>query len=607
MSEVSSSISFADMALPAAILKRLETLNFTQPTPIQIQAVPALLEGKNVLGEAQTGTGKTAAFGLPGLSVLDAKLRQTQMLVVAPTRELAIQVSAAITDFAKDMRGVEVATVYGGAAFAPQIKALRGGAQVVVGTPGRLLDLLKKGVLQLNGLRLAVLDEADEMLNMGFIEDIETIMAAVPPTSQRALFSATMPAPIRKLAKTFLVDSNNNQPLNIQIEAIKRENATITQKAWQVSGLNKLTALTRLLETMEYQRVLIFVRTRQDTMTLAEQLQGHGFKASPLSGDLNQVQREQTVNQLRSGHVEILVATDVVARGLDVPEITHVVNYDLPGDTESYVHRIGRTGRAGRAGEAILFFRPRERHLLRHYERLTNGSIQFFEVPNAKELSAHRQQKLQETLAKSVIEQDLSGLEKLAEQMCAASDLTPLQIAAALLAEHNKQRPLYVKDDPAPRPERQERSARNSRDSRDERPQRAVRKDRAPRGADIEFDTYKIQVGRDHGARPQDIVGAIANEADMDSRFIGQIQLFEGHSLVELPKGMPTGVMKILQRARVRQQQMGLERVDASITRKPRGERSERTDRGRPPRFQAAKGGERGAPRGDAKRSRRPQ
>jgi len=600
MSEVQSSISFADMALPAPILKRLESLNFTKPTPIQVQAIPALLEGKNVLGEAQTGTGKTAAFGLPGLALLDPKLRKTQMLVVAPTRELAIQVSAAIDDFSKDIRGVEVATVYGGAAFAPQIKALRGGAQVVVGTPGRLLDLLKKGVLQLNALRLAVLDEADEMLNMGFIEDIETIMAAVPETSQRTLFSATMPGAIRKLAKTFLVDKDNNQPLNIQIEAIKRENATITQKAWQVSGLNKLTALTRLLETMEYQRVLIFVRTRQDTMTLAEQLQGHGFKASPLSGDLNQVQREQTVNQLRSGHVEILVATDVVARGLDVPEITHVVNYDLPGDTESYVHRIGRTGRAGRAGEAILFFRPRERHLLRHYERLTNGKIEYFEVPNAKALSAHRQQKLQTTLADVVANQDVSGMEKLAEEMAAATGLSSLQIAAALLAEHNKQRPLYVKDDPAPRPERQERSARNSRDERPSR-DRGPRKERGARGSDIEFDTYKIQVGRDHGARPQDIVGAIANEADMDSRFIGQIQLFEGHSLVELPKGMPTGVMKILQRARVRQQQMGLERVEAKITRKPRGDRDERP---RPPKFAGKGGANRGA---DARRPRRPQ
>lgn len=604
MSTDSMSMSFADMALPSAVQKRLENLNFTTPTPIQVQAIPALMAGHNVLGEAQTGTGKTAAFGLPGLSLLDAKVRQTQMLVVAPTRELAIQVADALADFGKDVRGLEVSTVYGGAAFGPQIKALRGGAQIVVGTPGRLLDLLKKGVLALDGLKLAVLDEADEMLNMGFIEDIETIMAAVPMTSQRALFSATMPAPIRKLAKTFLVDSEGNQPLNIQVAAIAKERATITQKAWQVNVLSKFTALTRLLETMTYQRVLIFVRTRQDTMDLAEQLQGGGFKASPLSGDLNQAQREQTVNQLRSGHIEILVATDVVARGLDVPEITHVINYDLPSDTESYVHRIGRTGRAGRAGEAILFFRPRERHLLRHYERLTNSTIQFFEVPSAKELSAHRQAKLQARLVERVEQANIAPMATLVEQMMAATGYTAEQLAAALVAEQNQVRPLYVTDDPAPRKQRDarpERSARGDRPERGERP----RRERPNRAENVEFDTYKIQVGREHGARPQDIVGAIANEADIDSRFIGQIQLFDGHSLVELPKGMPTGVMKVLQRARVRQQQMGIELVDAKITRKPP------SDRPRGGKFEgkfAGKGGkfaDKRGPRGDARGERR--
>jgi len=605
MSAVNTDMSFADMAVPMPVLKRLEQLNFTQPTPIQIQAIPALLDGKNVLGEAQTGTGKTGAFGLPGLGLIDSKLRQTQMLVVAPTRELALQVADALTDFSKEMRGVEVATVYGGSAFAPQIKALRGGAQVVVGTPGRLLDLLNKGVLRLDALRLAVLDEADEMLNMGFVEDIETIMSKVPPTSQRALFSATMPTAIRKLAKTFLIDAAGNQPINIQIAAITKEKATIKQKAWQVNVLNKFTALTRLLETMTYQRVLIFVRTRQDTMSLAEQLQGSGFKASPLSGDLNQTQREQTVNQLRRGHVEILVATDVVARGLDVPEITHVINYDLPGDTESYVHRIGRTGRAGRAGEAILFFRPRERHLLRQYERLTNGTIEFFEVPNAKELSAHRQLKLQETLVASVADASIEPLEKLAEQLVEKTGLSALQIAAALLAQHNEKRPLHVKDDPAPRPGRREDFA-DSRGDRGARKERAPRAERGARPTNIEFDTYKISVGREHGARPQDIVGAIANEAEMDSRFIGQIELHDGHSLVELPKGMPTGVMKILERARVRQQQMQIERVDIQIKRKPRGERAERSDRARPPRFDKKPGKFQGKGT-SATRARRPQ
>ncbi len=592
MSEVMNGQTFADLALPAVVLKQLEAMNFTVPTPIQIQAIPALLAGKNVLGEAQTGTGKTAAFGLPGLSLIDAKLRQTQMLVVAPTRELALQVAEAITEFASQIRGLEVATVYGGSAFGPQIKALRGGAQVVVGTPGRLLDLLNKGVLQLSGLRLAVLDEADEMLNMGFIEDIETIMKAVPVTSMRALFSATMPPAIRKLAKTFLVNEQGEQPLTIQIAAIAKEKASIRQRAWEVRGLSKIQALCRILETMDYQRVLIFVRTRQDTMEVTEQLQASGFKASPLSGDLNQAQREQTVSQLRSGRIEILVATDVVARGLDVPEITHVVNYDLPGDMESYVHRIGRTGRAGRSGEAILFFRTRERHLLRHYERLTNGTIEFFEVPTAQDLSQHRQHKLQQVIQETVAQQDLTVLTEILTKIQSQTELSPVQIAAALLAQQNDRRPLIVANDPAPRKfaernDRPERGApRADRGERsnarpDKRGDRPVRAARESRESQIEFDTYRIQVGREHGARPQDIVGAIANEAEMDSRYIGQIQLFDTHSLVQLPKGMPDGVVKILQRARVRQMQMDLTLANNEvISRKPpRGDRPERGER----------------------------
>ncbi|MDT7526291.1 MULTISPECIES: DEAD/DEAH box helicase [Idiomarinaceae] len=616
MSEVMTGQSFADLTLPAAVLKQLEKMNFTTPTPIQIQAIPALMAGANVLGEAQTGTGKTAAFGLPGLSLVDAKLRATQMLVVAPTRELAMQVAEAVAEFGQQIRGLEVATVYGGSAFGPQIKALRGGAQVVVGTPGRLLDLLKKGVLNLSALRLAVLDEADEMLNMGFIEDIETIMAAVPNTSQRALFSATMPPAIRKLAKTFLVNEAGEQPLNIQIAAQEKAKATIRQRAWQVRGLSKMQALTRLLETLEYQRVLIFVRTRSDTMEVTEQLQASGFKASPLSGDLNQAQREQTVSQLRSGRIEILVATDVVARGLDVPEITHVVNYDLPGDTESYVHRIGRTGRAGRSGEAILFYRAKERHLLRHYERLTNGTIEYFEVPNAQELSLHRQTKLQEQIMHTVAQGKLDEMTAIVEKMQADTELTALQIATALLAQHNQQRPLLVAEDPAPRKfaERAERADRNPRERRDrnERSERPERGPRDRRDANIEFDTYRIQVGRDHGARPQDIVGAIANEGEIDSRYIGQIQLFEGHSLVELPKGLPTAVVRILQRARVRQQQMAIELAPGEIitrSKPPRGDRP----RGERPPFKGAprargarteRGGERGS---EQRRSRRPQ
>jgi ATP-dependent RNA helicase DeaD len=351
--------------------------------------------------------------------------------------------------------------------------------------------------------------------------------------------------------------------------------------------MTKMTALTRLLEVTPYQRALIFVRTRQDTMDVAELLQRSGFKASPLSGDLNQAQREQTVSQLRSGHIEILVATDVVARGLDVPEITHVINYDLPSDTESYVHRIGRTGRAGRSGEAILFFRAKERHLLRHYERLTNAPVEFFEVPNANQLSQHRQQQLLEKLQASMqadnAHADSDKLKKLLGQWLESDELSAEDLALALLTEQHKQRPLFLKED---RPVREMRSERPGRNERGDK--RKPRAERGGRAADIDFDTYKIQVGKEHGARPGDIVGAIANEASMDSKYIGQIQLFDNHALVQLPKGMPKDVMHVLKKARVRQQPMGLELSDEQVKRAPRPPR-DRDARG-PKRRQAGKG-----------------
>ncbi|MAD53791.1 DEAD/DEAH box helicase [uncultured Idiomarina sp.] len=577
MKNDTTAVSFQDMALPPVVLSQLEALGFTQPTPIQQQAIPSLLEGNDVLGEAQTGTGKTAAFSLPALAAIDVSQRQTQMLVVTPTRELAIQVADAIESFSKQMKGMEVATVYGGSAFGPQIQALKRGASVVVGTPGRLIDLLNKKVLKLDGLRFAVLDEADEMLNMGFIEDIETILQSVPDTAQRALFSATMPTAIRKLAKTYLTD-----PVNIRIAPVEQAKANIRQRAWKVMGMTKMTALTRLLEVTEYQRALVFVRTRQDTMDVAELLQRQGFRAAPLSGDLNQAQREQTVTQLRSGHIKVLVATDVVARGLDVPEITHVINYDLPSDTESYVHRIGRTGRAGRSGEAILFYRGKERHLLRHYEKLTNGSIEYFDVPSAEELSRFRQEQLQQSLLKQLKSDVDSNIQKLLSSWLADGSMTAEQIALSLLAQRNQQQPLFVKEERRPRPERAERSDRDN-----GRPQRGEKRVRAntKRVPDSEFDTYKIQVGRDHGARPGDIVGAIANEAEIDSQFIGQIQLFAQHSLVQLPKGMPAELKKALQRTRVRQQPMALELSDSPLKKMPpRASKGNSDNRRRAPR-----------------------
>lgn len=561
--------TFSALELPEPILRGITELGYTAPTPIQQRAIGPLLAGRDVLGEAQTGTGKTAAFGLPALANIDTTVRGAQLLVVAPTRELAIQVAESIEQMGKFMRGLSVATVYGGAAYGPQIKLLKGGAQVVVGTPGRLMDHINKGILDLSKLKMSVLDEADEMLNMGFVEDIEFIMENVPKDAQRALFSATMPPQIRKIAQKFLQDS-----VHVQIEKTQEHKANITQKAWKVSVLNKNTALERILETTDYNLALIFVRTRQDTITLAEHLQSKGFKAAGLNGDMNQAQREATVSQLKAGTVRVLVATDVVARGLDVPGVSHVINYDLPNDAESYVHRIGRTGRAGRSGEAILFARPRELHLLRRYERETKGTIEMMEVPTAREMTAYRLEACQKRLAEVVANQDLSTMRELVEQMANDSGVDMQDLAAALLFEQQQTRPLFVKDDPKPRREardsrhehsRHERS--NDRFERNARPSKGRERFEKPRAkgkgrdANIEFETYRLNVGKDHGARPGDIVGAIANEGNMDSRMIGNIKLHDEHSFVELPKGLPAAVVAKLQRARIRQQPSGMIKV----------------------------------------------
>lgn len=569
--------TFSALELPEPILRGITELGFTAPTPIQQRAIGPLLEGRDVLGEAQTGTGKTAAFGLPALANIDTSVRGAQLLVVAPTRELAIQVAESIEQMGKFMRGLTVATVYGGAAYGPQIKLLKGGAQVVVGTPGRLMDHINKGTLDLSKLKMSVLDEADEMLNMGFVEDIEFIMESVPKDAQRALFSATMPQQIRKIAQKFLTNS-----VHVQIEKTQEHKANITQKAWKVTVISKNSALERILETTDYNLALIFVRTRQDTITLSDHLQSKGFKAAGLNGDMNQAQRETTVSQLKAGTVRVLVATDVVARGLDVPGVSHVINYDLPNDAESYVHRIGRTGRAGRSGEAILFARPREMHLLRRYERETKGTIEMMEVPTAREMTAYRLEACQKRLADLIANQDLATMRELVEQMANDGAVDMKDLAAALLFEQQQTRPLFVKDDPKPR--REAREAREPRGDRNPRQSKGGRNERFERGAErgnkgpragasaagrpgkgreinIEFDTYRLNVGKDHGARPGDIVGAIANEGNMDSRMIGNIKLHGEHSFVELPKGLPAAIVAKLQRARIRQQPSGMTKV----------------------------------------------
>ena len=555
---------FEYMNLCPEILRAVKEMGFEEMSPIQAKAIPAMLSGKDIIGQAQTGTGKTAAFGLPALANIDTKVRGAQLLVVAPTRELALQVAEQIEAMGKHMRGLNVATIYGGSPYGPQVKLLRGGAQVVVGTPGRLMDHLRKGTLSLSQLKVAVLDEADEMLNMGFLEDIEWIMEQVPDTAQRCLFSATMPPQIRKIANTFLTN-----PVHVKIASSQANNANITQKAWRVQGLTKDAGLERILETSDYELVLVFVRTRQDTLTLASHLRDRGFAAAGLNGDMNQDQREATVNELKAGKVRILVATDVVARGLDVPGVSHVINYDLPQEAESYVHRIGRTGRAGRSGESISFVRPREMHMLKRYERSTNGTIEMIDVPRGRELTKHRIGKAQEALVALMDRPNMTEMSSLLNQIVEGSERTLEDVAAALLYEFQKQRPLIVKEEPAPRRDRSDRSDFNSRDRGDRGARRSDRGDRFDRKGkaparerkprmNIEFDTYRLSVGKEHGARPGDLVGAIANEGNLDSKYIGEIQLFDKHATVQLPKSLPGEVLRKLQKARVRQQPISI-------------------------------------------------
>ena len=542
-------VSFDSLGLPETLLSAVKSIGFENSTDIQAKTIPPLLAGKDVLGEAQTGTGKTAAFGLPALAKIDVSLKKPQLMVLAPTRELAMQVAEAIESFGKNMKGLRVATLYGGQSYQPQFQQLERGAQVVVGTPGRLMDHLRRKSLKLGSLSFCVLDEADEMLNMGFLEDIQWILDHLPETTQMALFSATMPPAIRKIANRFLKD-----PEHIKIAAVKQAKANISQFAWKVSGIRKITALERIAEIVDYDAMIVFVRTRSDTVEVAEQLERAGYPALALNGDMNQAQRERCIEQMKSGKSSILVATDVVARGLDIPRISLVVNYDLPGDNEAYVHRIGRTGRAGREGMSIAFVRPREMYSLRHYERLTSGVINTYELPNIEEIGKKRIERTRVEMATVVADKDLANMREIVEAMANESELSMTDLAAALLFQKQLNQPLQPKEDPKPRRETRERSdSRSDRgdrggrnesrggrnESRGGRNERGAERggERAPRKVkvnrtDVDWQTYRLEVGKEHGARPGDIVDAIANEISLDSSYIGAINLHDKHTYV---------------------------------------------------------------------------
>ncbi|MBX3180838.1 MAG: DEAD/DEAH box helicase [Candidatus Hydrogenedentes bacterium] len=553
---------FAALGLTPAVLRALDDVGYETPSPIQAATIPPLLAGKDVLGQAQTGTGKTAAFALPILSRIELAQTWPQALVLVPTRELAIQVAEAFQRYAAQLPDLHVLPIYGGSDYAPQVRGLKRGVHVVVGTPGRVMDHMRRGTLNLEALTTLVLDEADEMLRMGFIDDVKWVLEQTPPDRQIALFSATMPREIQRIAETHLRD-----PEVIAIEVKTATAETINQRYWLVSHHHKLDALTRILESEDYDAIIIFVRTKTATAELVQKLSARGYAAAALSGDVAQAQRERTVNRLRNGELDILVATDVAARGLDVARISHVINYDIPTDTEPYIHRIGRTGRAGRTGEAILFVTPRERRMLSSIERATRQKITLMEMPSTEALNDRRIAQFKDRITAALASNGLDLYHRIVEQYVADHDVPAIEVAAALAKLYQGDEPLLLQDQPrfAPpeetRPGKRERQndAGDAGDRPKKREKYGARRDLAPMGEGMQ--RYRLAVGHTHGVKPGNIVGAIANEAGLDSQFIGAIDIFDEYSLVVLPE-MPKEIHTLLQDVRVAGQKLRIRRYE---------------------------------------------
>jgi len=539
---VPATTTFRDLNIAEPLLTALDKIGYETPSPIQAEAIPHLLKGLDLLGHAPTGTGKTAAFALPLLSRLDMQDKNVQVMTLTPTRELAIQVAEAFQRYASHIKGFHVLPIYGGQEYSGQIRQLKRGVQVVVGTPGRVMDHMRKGTLKLNGLRALVLDEADEMLRMGFIEEVEWILDQTPKGRQMALFSATMPKEVERIARRHL-----NKPQEVSIKAKTATAETIRQRYWQVSGLHKLDALTRILEVETFDAILMFVRTKTATTELAEKLEARGYSAAAMNGDMVQAQREKMVERLKKGTLDILVATDVAARGLDVDRISHVINYDIPYDAEAYIHRIGRTGRAGRTGDAILFVAPRERRMLAVIERATRQKITRLELPTTEIVNNKRiadfKQKITDTLAGG----ELTFMQNLVEQYRNEHDVPALDIAAALAKMSIGDQPLLLEPEKA----RSARSFNEDRPSRDNKRRDTNRRDKVSPEPDSDKQRYRIEVGHDHGVKPGNIVGAIANEAGLAGEHIGHISIQGDFSLVDLPKGMPRDILMDLKKVRV--------------------------------------------------------
>ncbi len=556
--------TFRDLNLPATLLSALDDVGYETPSPIQAQTIPLLLKGTDLLGNAPTGTGKTAAFALPLLARLNPDQQQVQVMVLTPTRELAIQVAEAFQRYASHIKGFHVLPIYGGQEYTGQIRALKRGVQVVVGTPGRVMDHMRKGTLKLGSLQALVLDEADEMLRMGFIDDVEWILEQTPEHRQMALFSATMPKEVKRIASRYLHD-----PTEIKIKTRTATADTIRQRYWLVSHLHKLDALTRILEVETFDAILMFVRTKIATTELAERLEARGYATAALNGDMLQKNRELTIKRLKDGKLDILVATDVAARGLDVERISLVVNYDIPYDTEAYIHRIGRTGRAGRKGDAILFVAPRERRMLAAIERATRHKIEQLELPTTEMVNNKRianfKQKISDTLAAG----ELEFMQGILEQYEQDHDVPPLEIAAALAKMSIGDKSLLLKPESRKKKPTRDKTERPQSKRQGKRREREGRPERKSKGAPPEgMERFRIEVGHNHEVQPGNIVGAIANEAGLDAEHIGHIDIHDDFSLVDLPLGMPKDVFQDLKKTWVCGQCINISRLKSRSSRK---------------------------------------
>jgi len=581
-------IAFRDLNLNQSVLKALNDVGYETPSPIQAQTIPMMLDGTDLVGQAQTGTGKTAAFALPILSNMTLSTKPVQVLVLTPTRELAIQVAEAFQKYAKHMNGFHVLPIYGGQDYQTQLRALNRGVHVVVGTPGRVMDHMRRGTLKLDALTTLVLDEADEMLRMGFIDDVEWILEKTPAKRQIALFSATMPTQIRRIATKYL-----DKPEHVTVKSTTSTANTIRQRFWSVSGAKKLDALTRILEAEPFDAMLVFVRTKTSTVELSEKLAARGYACSPLNGDIPQNQRERTVENLKKGKLDIIVATDVAARGLDVPRISHVINYDIPTDIESYIHRIGRTGRAGRHGDAILFVAPRERRLQFAIEKATGKTIEPMDLPSNELINERRIKRFKQRITDTLSNGDLSFFEELVDSYHKENDVPHEKISAALAQLMQGDTPFLFLNKP-PRKSRDNESRENQpREKHLERDARATQNRQRSHGASDDaaafakefkspkqrpihrpvekgMERFRLEVGSINDVKPGNIVGAIANEAGIDSQYIGQIVIESDHSLIDLPEGMPKEIFADLKKTRVCGVPLRLSKLKDSGSRPPR-------------------------------------